>query len=476
MAQAQAHSKRSTKFLKDLGIYAIGNLGSKIITFAMVPLYTFFVKDTSDFGYYDLCFTMVLLLLSPATLQLRDGAFRFLIDNNDNDNRKRVITFSYTTLLLSAIITLLITLVLYLTCDIKYVWLTYLLLMSMSFYEVISQITRALNCKNEFVVSGILSALSIGVFSIIFVGFLSMGVIGIFLANILARIVAIAYLELKLNISRTFFDINIDYWNLGKKILKYSLPLMPGMMCWWLASSSDRFFISNYIGLETNGIYAIAVRFTGLIYNVTTIFYMAWQDSAIIQYTKPDKDTFFSQMANTFIFFLAFLFINYTLALKILYPYIVGENYQPSLNYVYALCISALFFSIAQFLDLGYQCSKETSRILPSYIMAAVVNIGLNIILIKCCGVYGAIISINAAFLLLLIYRIIDTSRYFKILIDPKSLIPISLIALSAVPYYFINSWILNTTFIMLCNIIMVILMPNTIKSQLISTILRKKQ
>ena len=94
MAQAQAHSKRSTKFLKDLGIYAIGNLGSKIITFAMVPLYTFFVKDTSDFGYYDLCFTMVLLLLSPATLQLRDGAFRFLIDNNDNDNRKRVITFS----------------------------------------------------------------------------------------------------------------------------------------------------------------------------------------------------------------------------------------------------------------------------------------------------------------------------------------------------------------------------------------------
>ena len=28
---------RSSKFVKDIGIYAIGNIGSKIITFLMVP-------------------------------------------------------------------------------------------------------------------------------------------------------------------------------------------------------------------------------------------------------------------------------------------------------------------------------------------------------------------------------------------------------------------------------------------------------
>ena len=49
---------RSSKFLKDIGIYAIGNIGSKIITFMMVPMYTYFVHDTSDFGYYDLCLTV----------------------------------------------------------------------------------------------------------------------------------------------------------------------------------------------------------------------------------------------------------------------------------------------------------------------------------------------------------------------------------------------------------------------------------
>ena len=42
---------RGSKFLKDVGVYAIGNIGSKLITFLMVPLYTYFVHDTSDFGY-----------------------------------------------------------------------------------------------------------------------------------------------------------------------------------------------------------------------------------------------------------------------------------------------------------------------------------------------------------------------------------------------------------------------------------------
>ena len=457
-----------------MGIYAIGNLGSKIITFAMVPLYTFFVKDTGDFGYYDLCFTLVLLLISPATLQLRDGAFRFLVDNNDFDSRKRVVTFSYTSLLCSLVVTFFITLALDLTCDIKYVWLTYLLLMSMSFYEVVSQIARALQRKKEFVVSGILSAFSIGVFSIIFVGFMSMGVVGIFWANILARVVALAYLELKIKILQQLFDFKIDYGVLGRKILRYSLPLMPGMMCWWLASSCDRFFISKYLGLDVNGIYAIAVRFTGLIYNVTTIFYQAWQDTAIVQFEKPDRNKFFSQMANTFIFFMAFLFVNYNIVLKILYPYIVDINYQSSLNYIYVLCVSALLFSMSQFLDLGYQCSKETNRILPSYVLAACINVFLNFSLIKVLGVYGAIISINVSYLTLLIYRVIDTQRYFKIRISLQSIIPIVLIALSAIPIYFSDSVWFEVLFLLISNGLLILVIPQTIKHDLFNIIIRR--
>ena len=56
-------ASRGSKFLKDIGIYAIGNIGSKIITFLMVPLYTYFMPNKSDFGYYDVCLTMCFLLM-----------------------------------------------------------------------------------------------------------------------------------------------------------------------------------------------------------------------------------------------------------------------------------------------------------------------------------------------------------------------------------------------------------------------------
>ena len=79
---------RGKQFLNSVGIYAVGNIGSKLITFLMIPLYTVFV-ETSEFGYYDLCFTAVLLLTSFASLQLRDGAFRFLIDSKTDEGIPR---------------------------------------------------------------------------------------------------------------------------------------------------------------------------------------------------------------------------------------------------------------------------------------------------------------------------------------------------------------------------------------------------
>ena len=79
MAEVKQNSRKK-KFIKDFGIYAIGNLGSKLITFLMIPLYTYFVEKPSDYGYFDLCFQVCLLMFPIVTLQLRDGAFRFLLD------------------------------------------------------------------------------------------------------------------------------------------------------------------------------------------------------------------------------------------------------------------------------------------------------------------------------------------------------------------------------------------------------------
>ena len=85
---------RSTKFINDIFIYAIGNLGSKLITFLLVPLYTYYISP-DDFGYYDIVLTLTFLAMGFITFQLRDGTFRFLLDNEDEYTRKGVVSFSF---------------------------------------------------------------------------------------------------------------------------------------------------------------------------------------------------------------------------------------------------------------------------------------------------------------------------------------------------------------------------------------------
>ena len=99
---------RGKQFLKSVGIYAVGNIGSKLITFLMIPLYTFFV-ETSEFGYYDLCLTAVMLLTSFASLQLRDGAFRFLIDSKTDEGKTEVVSATLRLLSRSLLVFMLLT-------------------------------------------------------------------------------------------------------------------------------------------------------------------------------------------------------------------------------------------------------------------------------------------------------------------------------------------------------------------------------
>jgi O-antigen/teichoic acid export membrane protein len=433
----------------------------------MVPLYTFFVKDTSDFGYYDLCLTVIFLIIPFVTLQLRDGAFRFLLETQDHSDRSKIITFIYRTLIASVGVSLIATALLAMFTSIGYLWYCFLLLIAMSFFEVITQVARGLGNNKDFVVAGILSSFGIGVFSIIFVAFMGMGIKGIFIANILARIVALVYLELRLHIIARYFKFNIKLGQVGRDILKYSLPLLPGSLCWWLTGSSDRWFINHFLGLDVNGVYAVAFRFNGIILTLSIIFYQAWQETAILQYNSPDRDKFFSKMFNTYIGVLAILLTAYTFTLKIFYPIIVDANYQESVNYLYPMGISAVIFALSAFFDMGYQCAKDTPRTLPAIFLAAIVNLVLNYLLVKQIGVYGVIATSIITYLVLFFYRLHDMKRYFKLSFYPRTAIAIAVIVIGAIPFRYLNAWWLLLIYMIVACAIALVAIPKETRDEL---------
>lgn len=430
-------NSRGSKFMKDISVYAIGNIGSKIITFLMVPMYTYFVHDTSDFGYYDLCLTVCLLLIPFVTLQLRDGAFRFLLDCDDETQRHRIVTFVSRTMLTTIVLSCIVAALLAIFTPIHHMGYILGLLVAMSLQEVYSQVFRGLGNNRAFVSVGILSALGIGVFSVLFVAGLGWGIKGVFMANIIARVLALVLVEAKVRLVTRNTQWSISAQGVGRDILRYTLPLLPGSLCWWLTGSSDRLFITHFLGLDVNGVYAVAIRFTGIIYTLAIIFYQAWQETAILQYNSPDRDRFFSKMFNSYIFLLALILVGYVFMLKVNYGWLVAQEYSESLLYIYPLGLAAVIFALAAFFDMGYQCAKDTPRTLPAIILAAVVNVALNFALIKPLGVYGVMVTQLVTYLVLFTYRWHDMKRYFTLTMKRRTFIPILLMVLSAIPFYF---------------------------------------
>ena len=82
----------NTQFLKKYSIYAIGNIGSKLIMFLLFPILTFYLTP-EELGTFDFYFTIIIILGQISTLNLKDGLFRFLIKGDVFKNKIILQTF-----------------------------------------------------------------------------------------------------------------------------------------------------------------------------------------------------------------------------------------------------------------------------------------------------------------------------------------------------------------------------------------------
>ena len=466
-------TSRSKKFMKDFGVYAIGQLGNRLITFLLVPFYTYYIDRPGDYGIYDLCLNICFLLFPIISLQMRDGMFRFLLDTREREQQQGIITFGMLSLATTIALTCLIAVVLYFTTNIPYLTYTTILLISMTIAEVVSQTARGLGHNKVFVAQGLITTFLIGLLSVVFVGIMRLNAEGIFLANILARVVAIVITLFRVGILRNYFSLKSNYRSHARAILNYTIPLLPVAMFWWFTTSSDRMFIKFFIGADMNGIYAVAVRFAGVITMLAVIFYQTWQENAIQQYNSPDRNRFFSQVFNNYIFVLVMILSVYTFAIKMCYGWLVGAGYQESKGLIYISGMTAVLYSVSTYFDLPYQCAKDTKRAIPSVVVSACVNVALNLILVKRMGVYGVITTAIVSYVALIIYRIFDTRRYFKLTFYKRTIVPVVIMILGQVVYALSNSVVIDIIYIIAAVLVLAVAAPQETRD-MATKVLRK--
>ena len=91
------------------------------------------------------------------------------------------------------------------------------------------------------------------------------------------------------------------------------------------------------------------------------------------------------------IYILSIILLLYSFGLKLNYFWLIDKSYQESVNYIYLMGVSTMLFAIAAFLDMGYQCARDTARTLPAIILASIVNVVMNYFMVQKFGIYGVI-------------------------------------------------------------------------------------
>lgn len=438
-----------TKLIKNTRLFAISSFGSKILTFLILPLYSF-VLTTTEFGIVDIYLTSLNLLLPVVSLSIFDAVFRFVIDAETSKKKLEFfqtgITFSLLCTFISSLVTLTVSLIL--KDQLVNIWLFWVLLIFQMFISCLQQFVRAIDSVKIYSVSSVLYTFSYLICNIILLVLLKYGVTGYLLSYVFAGIITSSYLIIASQSKiKQLGKFRLSLRHL-KSMLRYCIPLTPNAILLWVMNTINRWFILYHCGMSSNGLYAFASKIPTMLSMLTGIFFQAWQLSAIDE-TK-EKDRSFSNQVYSAITIVCFIVT--TLILVFTRPMLemfTEQSYWTAAEYIPFLLLGVVFQIYASFYGTIYIAYKKTWAILVTSAVGAVISIIGNALFVPLYGVQAACITTMISYFFVWVIRVVDTRRICIIEINKPFVVSSTLLMiLQAVTFFIFDLFIVNLFFV----------------------------
>ena len=440
---------KSVELFKNTIIILIGKISTQFLTFFLLPLYTFFLS-TNDYGLFDLITTYIILLSPLLSLQLESSVFRYLIDVRNNEKKqKKIITNALIVIFYSILFLVVSVIIVSHFITIKYLIYVLIIIILTIFVNIFLQIARGFGNNILYSKASFITGFVNVVLTIIFLVFTKLGISGLFIANIVANLLCVIFLIFKLKITEKF-DVSKKDKKIIKQLLHYSIPLIPNSLMWWVINTSDRTIITLILGTSSNGIYAVSNKFSSIFISLYNVFNLSWQESASLYINDKNSEEYFSKTFNQILLSFSSIVLLMLASMPFIFKFLIENSYNDAYNYIPILLISSLFNIIVAFLGGIYIAKKLTKEVAKTSIISAIINLIVNIALIKYIGIYAAAISTLIAFSSMSIYRYLDIQKYIKIKLQINKIIPIIILTtISCLMYY------QNNIYVYILNLIM---------------------
>ncbi len=434
---------RKRELVKNTLILTIGKFLPKLISILIIPIIT--AKLTKvEYGTYDLISTIVALLLPIATLQLPSAAFRFLVDYRGNENKTKTVISNIVIATFS--ISLLVCIIMFFVLS-KLSFITRVLICSYFLLDIIyyvsSQICRGLSYNKYYSISSVLFSI-INLFSIyLTLNINSYGLNGVLISLCLAYFIATIFIVIKIHLIK-YIDVKLLNKKNCVEFVKYSWPMIPNNLSAWVLNVSDRLVINHFLGIEKTAVYAVANKIPNILSIFQEVFNLAWQENASLTVKDKDVDIYYSNMFSIIFNFMiggTALLIGFT---PLIFKILIKGDYFAAYKEMPILIFAMLFCCLSSFLGGIYIAHKKTKELGISTLIVSIINLSIDLLLVKHIGITTGSISTLVAYMLLYIYRLININKFQKIKVNIKKQIIYFIIVILMLAVCTINNFKLN--------------------------------
>lgn len=398
--------------IKDTFIFALGSVGSKIILFFLVPLYTNYLS-TEEYGIADLVFTIAQLIIPIVSVVIFDAVLRFGLSKEEK--RENVLLVGLLVCFIGSIAALCFLPLSNLYEPISaWKWYLYIYVIFSMVQSVEMNYLKIKDLNKLYALFSIIQTLVMALLNIMLLVVYKTGIKGYLLSNIVASVLicflAFIFGELYKDIKLAEFDKS-----LFRKMVYFSAPLIFNNLSWWVIHSSDRIMIEMLVSASALGLYTVAAKIPSLINVIISIFSQAWGISSVKEIESSNDVTFYRNVFDAYFIFTSMACLLLNTIIKVFMSIYVGDDFFEAWTMVPLLLVSAVFSSVAAYYGSVYGALKKSINNMITTLTAAIVNIIANYIFICKLGAIGAIVGTLISYIVIANFRMIDINRFVKI-------------------------------------------------------------
>ena len=395
-------------------VFALGSLAVKAVSLVLMPLYTT-ALTAGEYGTAELLNSAIEIVLPLLSLGVVEALYRFSID--DDVPKDELFAGSLVVLgggVVCAGVACALGRVLW---NMEHAGSFFVLFCSVCVFKATTQLARGLGHVRRFVLYGLINALAMVVSTYLLLVRARLGVEGYLWSYTIGYLVGGLAAFLGSAEYRLLAPFRVDRVLL-RRMLVYSLPLVPNLLSWWLVSVSGRYVVLWGSGVAAAGLFTAASKMPALVNIVASVFQQAWQYSTAREIDSPDRGAFFGVVMR-----------GYSLATLSTAGLVIALNrpisrvmlqaeFAEGWRYVPLLMLVASFGVISIFFESFYQALKNSGVLMASTALGAVVNVILGVALVPFMGPWGAGLAGAVAYMLVLVVRACDLGRRINLPID----------------------------------------------------------